>query len=224
MTAATAALVRLSAALASGDGEAIAQAIESAAADAPPGEVEEALLQSYLFLGYPAALQALGAWRERVGGGAAARGPAEERADWRARGEQVCERVYGGAYGRLRENVARLHPDLEQWMLEEGYGKVLGRPGLGLRERELCIVALLVGLRAPHQLHSHLRGALNAGAGPVEVEQALELAAAVLPAERVEAARALWQAVRGRWQRRSSDDGGTDGADGTDGTDGTNGP
>ncbi len=207
MTAATAALVRLSAALASGDDAALARAIDVAAADARAVEAEEVLLQSYLFLGYPAALRALGAWRERVGGSAAETAPPEERADWRVRGEQVCERVYGGAYGRLRANVARLHPDLEQWMLEEGYGKVLGRPGLGLRERELCIVALLAGLRTPHQLHSHLRGALNAGATPVEVEQALELAAAVLPAERIEAARALWQTVRGRWQARNGEDG-----------------
>ncbi len=208
MTGATAALVRLSAALASGDDDALAQAIEVAAVDASAAEAEEVLLQSYLFLGYPAALRALGAWRERVGGSAVRTAPPEERADWRARGEQVCERVYGGAYGRLRANVARLHPDLEQWMLEEGYGKVLGRPGLGLRERELCIIALLAGLRTPHQLHSHLRGALNAGATAVEVEQALELAAASLPAERVEAARTLWQTVRGRWEERNGEEGG----------------
>ncbi len=206
MTPATAALVRLSAALGSGQDDELARAIDVAAADAPREQAEEVLLQSYLFLGYPAALRALGAWRERVGGQAARTAPPEERADWRARGEQVCERVYGGAYGRLRANVARLHPDLERWMLEEGYGKVLGRPGLELRERELCIVALLAGLNAPHQLHSHLRGALNAGATPLEVEQALELAAAALPAERIEAARALWQRVRGRWVERTGGD------------------
>ncbi len=206
MTAATAALVRLSAALASGDEDELLRAIDSAAADTSREQAEEVLLQSYLFLGYPAALRALGAWRERVGGRAARTAPPQERADWRARGEQVCEQVYGGAYGRLRANVARLHPDIERWMLEEGYGKVLGRPGLELRERELCIVALLAGLRAPHQLHSHLRGALNAGAAPLEVEQALELAAAALPAERVEAARALWQTVRGRWEERNGEE------------------
>lgn len=207
MTAATAALVRLSAALASGDDDTLTGAIDVAAAEAPAAAVEEVLLQSYLFLGYPAALRALGVWRDRVGGDAVRRAPPEERADWRARGEQVCERVYGGAYERLRANVARLHPDLEQWMLEEGYGKVLGRPGLALRERELCIVALLAGLRTPHQLHSHLRGALNAGATPVQVEQALELAATVLPAERIAAARTLWQTVRGRWEERAGEDG-----------------
>ncbi len=203
MTTALAALVRLSAALGSGDEAALEEAMAIAARDAERGATEEVLLQSYLFLGYPAALRALGAWRERAGG-PAARTEGDDHDLWRARGEQVCERVYGGAYGRLRANVAALHPDLERWMLEEGYGKVLGRPGLELWERELCTVALLAGLRAPHQLHSHLRGALNTGATPVQVDQALELAGAVLSGERVDAARAVWQAVRGRWEERKS--------------------
>ena len=201
MTPGVAALVRLSAALGSGDEAALAEAMALAAREAERAQAEEVLLQSYLFLGYPAALRALGAWRERVGE-PAARSEPDDHALWRERGERVCEQVYGGAYEPLRANVARLHPDLERWMLEEGYGKVLGRPGLDLRERELCIVALLAGLAAPHQLHSHLRGALNAWAVPLQVEQALELAGAVLPPGRMEAARALWEAVRARWQER----------------------
>jgi len=202
MTPALAALVRLAAALGSGDDGALQEAMSVAARVAEHAQAEEVLLQSYLFLGYPATLRALGAWREQVGG-AAARSEPDDHALWRERGRRVCEEVYGGAYEALRANVARLHPDIERWMLEEGYGKVLGRPGLELRERELCVVALLAGLRAPHQLHSHLRGALNVGASPLEVEQVLELAGAVLPAERMEAARSLWEAVRGRWQERN---------------------
>ena len=49
-------------------------------------------------------------------------------------------------------------------MLAEGYGKVLGRPGLALEVRELCIVAILAGQDAAPQLYAHLRGALNVGA------------------------------------------------------------
>ena len=202
LPAATAALISLSAALAAGDDRVLGAALDVAALRADRVGAEEVLLQSYLFLGYPAALRALAAWRERVGGPAASEAPEEERALWHERGQAVCERVYGGAYERLRENVRRLHPDIERWMLEEGYGKVLGRTGLPLRERELCIVALLAGLPAPHQLHSHLRGALNAGASPQQLEGALELAAAVLAPERIAAARALWAAVLERWRER----------------------
>ncbi len=210
MTEDAARLVRLAAALSRGDPDVLVGAMAAAARVASRVQVEEVLLQGFLFLGYPATLRALALWREQAGGPAAATAPPEEeRADWRERGEQVCRQVYGDAYERLRRNVAALHPDLDRWMLEEGYGKVLGRPGLGLRERELCIVALLAGMpAAARQLHSHLRGALNVGATPEEVEGALTLAAEVLPAADVEAARALWQEVRARWLERTRAEGG----------------
>lgn len=196
----TARLVRLSAALAVG-GERLSAALDAAASDADPAEAEEVLLQGYLFVGFPAVLRALGEWRRRVPAAAAA-STEEDPATWRERGERVCARIYAGAYGALRENVRALHPDIERWMLEEGYGKVLGRPGLPLRERELCIVGLLAGLEAPHQLHSHMRGALNVGAAPDQVVAALEVAGGVLPAHRVKAAEAVWHAVLERWRER----------------------
>jgi len=204
MTESTAALVRLAAALARDDRDMLGDAMTRAADAAPRVQAEEVLLQSFLFLGYPATLRALALWRDRVGGPPAAVAPAdEERADWRARGEQVCAAVYGEAYERLRQNIAALHPDIERWMLEEGYGKVLGRPGLGLRERELCIVALLAGMPAAgRQLHSHLRGALNVGASADDVDEAMALAAEIHPAETVAPALRLWAGVRARWLRR----------------------
>ncbi|HEX7119982.1 MAG TPA: carboxymuconolactone decarboxylase family protein [Longimicrobiales bacterium] len=201
MDEATRSVVAVSAALGAGDRARLAEALDRAAERADPLAVEEALLQSYLFLGYPAALNALALWRERSGRPAPA--PVEDDwPGWRSRGERVCERVYAGQYARLRANVARLHPDMERWMLTEGYGKVLGRRGLGLKARELCIVVLLAGQDAAPQLHSHLRGALNVGASPAEVEEALSLALPVLPAERAAAAREVWRAVRRRWEER----------------------
>lgn len=199
----TALLVRLSAALGAGRAT-LRETMDDAARAADPVEVEEVVLQSYLFLGFPATLSALGEWRQRVPVPRAQLGAAEDTGVWRARGEEVCERVYAGAYQALRSNVRRLHPDVERWMLEEGYGKVLGRPPLGLRDRELCIVALLAGLDAPHQLHSHMRGALNVGASPDEVDAALGIACALLPVDRADAAREVWTAVRERWRTRDA--------------------
>jgi 4-carboxymuconolactone decarboxylase len=152
------------------------RALRRADAVADPREVEEAILQSYLFLGYPAALNAFGRWRDITGREAGA--PLPDGGGWRERGERVCAAVYGGQYEGLRANVRRLHPEMEQWMLEEGYGKVLGRPGLALGTRELCIVALLAVQDAPRQLHSHVRGAINVGVSPLAVRRALTLAAA----------------------------------------------
>lgn len=197
------ALVALSAAVAAGDGSRVAACLDEAALRADPVSVEETILQSYLFVGFPAALNALALWRERRRGVAA---PVEgaDPARWAERGEGVCRTVYGGAYPALRSGVAALHPDVEAWMVQEGYGKVLGRPGLALGIRELCIVGLLAAQDAPRQLHSHLRGALHAGEDASRVEAALEVAlaeaarAVVDRRGRQEGHRGVWAVVRDR--------------------------
>jgi 4-carboxymuconolactone decarboxylase len=188
------ALVRASAALALGEREVLRDALAVAAAVSDAGAVEEALLQSYLFLGYPAALRALGVWRDVSGRPAPA--ARRDEAEWEERGAATCSRVYGGQYGRLRDNVAALHPDVERWMIVEGYGKVLGRPGLDLATRELCVIALLAAQDAAPQLYSHLRGALNAGAGVEEVEETIALILPLLSRERQETLNQQWAAVR----------------------------
>jgi 4-carboxymuconolactone decarboxylase len=159
--------------------------------------VEEALVQSYLFLGYPAALNGLALWRELSGRAAPGLTPGDWE-EWRRRGAEVCRVVYGRAYEGLRENVRALHPDMEQWMVVEGYGKVLGRPGLDLVQRELCIVALLAVQDAPRQLYSHLRGALHAGATEAEIETTLADAAELSAPAARERARDSWRRVRDR--------------------------
>jgi 4-carboxymuconolactone decarboxylase len=193
-------LVSVSAALAWRQEHRVREALQKAlSGGADLVAVEEVILQSYLFLGYPAALGAFGIWREVSGRHATAATPGSWP-DWRARGEQVCKRVYGGQYDGLRENIAGLHADLADWMVVEGYGKVLGRPGLELRLRELCISALLAVLDTPVQLRSHLRGALNAGASTAEVEDALARALAGADADHLQRAHDVWSAVRGRWE------------------------
>ena len=61
------------------------------------------------------------------------------------------------------------HPDLAEWILADGYGKVLARPALSIRERELIVVAVLAAMKLPLQLESHIRGALRVGASKREV-------------------------------------------------------
>lgn len=191
-------LVEISASLAARDTRALDSALTRAADECEPVEVEEALLQSHLFLGYPAALTALARWRSIASVAATdlddLRSP-ERVAEWERRGEKICRRVYGRAYEKLRANVARIHPAVDRWMVTEGYGKVLGRPGLDLRARELCIVATLAATGWEPQLHSHLRGALHAGARPEEIEAALETGLRFAGENAIPSARALWRRV-----------------------------
>ena len=198
MTDSVRALIGMCAAVGARNKVGLASAIDQAAAVCDPTEAEEALLQTYLFVGYPLALQAIAMWRERTGLKAPPRPTRDNARNWRQRGEEVCAKVYAGQYDRLRTNIADLHPDMERWMLEEGYGKVIGRPGLDLKVRELCIVSVLVGLEAPQQLYSHLRGALNAGATPEEVENTVELASTHTSLATKEIARKVWRDLKTR--------------------------
>jgi 4-carboxymuconolactone decarboxylase len=71
--------------------------------------------------------------------------------------------------------MAGYHPELAEWILADGYGRVLSRPGLSIRERELIVVAVLSALRLPKQLESHVRGARRVGATSREVASMLAI-------------------------------------------------
>lgn len=169
-------LVRLAAAVA-GSGEQTLRTVivEKHSADWSE-QIEEVILQSYLFAGFPRALNAMRAWRAFT-----RKQPAQpsthgyvEMEELRAKGEKTCATVYGSSYEQLRENIRALHPELDEWMIVEGYGKVLSRPGLDLKTRELCIVSACAATGQKRQLHSHVRGALNSGASVAEVLAALD--------------------------------------------------
>ena len=200
----TAALVRVAAAVARGKAPELNARFAAARDARVPGLwIEELLLQSMLVVGYPLALVAFGAWRG-VGGPAPVEGDGAEdlaHADWEswaARGAAVCRAVYGRAYHKLLVNLRALHPALEDLVLVDAYGKVIGRPGLDLKRRELCTVATTAVLGTAEQLHSHLRGALNTGASGDEIEGVLELVDGDLDPERRRSAQEQWGDVKRR--------------------------
>jgi 4-carboxymuconolactone decarboxylase len=98
----------------------------------------------------------------------------------------------------LRQNIRALHPALDAWMITDGYGKVLSRPGLDLKTRELCIVAACAASGQQRQLHSHLHGALNAGASTAEVEDALDSLGDLVAADDLDKYRSLLAHVTSR--------------------------
>ena len=192
-------LVQLSVAVAAGSEHEVRGAMAHAtAAGLDPAWVEELILQTYLFCGFPRALNAAREWR-RTSGRQAPAGDAgtdiTNVGQWAERGEQTCATVYGHMYARLRLNIRELHPALDSWMIVDGYGKVLSRPGLDLKRRELCIVAVCAALDHEPQLHAHLHGALHAGASKPEIAAVLELASQDLDPEDSARIQRLWTRV-----------------------------
>ena len=195
---ATRRLVRLAAVVTAGTEQQVRAELTGSHQAISPEWVEELLLQTYLFAGFPRALNAMREWR-RLEPHAASPGterddPAERRHD----GEATCAVVYGNSYDRLRHNIRQLHPRLDDWMIEEGYGKVLSRPGLDLVRRELCIVAACAAAGQDRQLHSHLHGARNAGASIATIDATLDAIGDLLGDDRARSVDLLWARVRGK--------------------------
>src|SRR4051812_28581523 len=88
-------LVRLAAVVTAADELTIRDAIAGASRTIRPGWVEELLLQTYLFAGFPRALNAMREWR-RVHPASEPDPDARSIAQWRADGERTCAAVYGG--------------------------------------------------------------------------------------------------------------------------------
>ena len=196
---ATRQLVRLAAIISSETEPEIRVAMSAVArTDVPAQWIEELILQTYLFAGFPRGLNAMREWRRASGVVAPERDEGErpDIATWTREGEKTCRTVYGRMYERLRVNIRDLHPALDTWMIVEGYGKVLSRPGLDLKRRELCVVAACAVLGQERQLHSHLHGALNAGATPAEVDDALDVVSDMLEPAARERIMHLWSRVR----------------------------
>lgn len=173
---ATRALVRLAAAIAGADEATTRRVIDETTGSVEPTLVDEVILQSYLFAGFPRTLNAARMWRAASG----VRAPLDDESasagdieEWERMGEETCATVYGASYEMLRRNVRELHPALDAWMITDGYGKVLSRPDLDLKRRELCVVAACASAGQQRQLHSHLHGALNCGASPEEISATL---------------------------------------------------
>lgn len=189
------ALVRLAGAIAGSSANAVRAAIDDAVRAVRNDWVEEAILQSYLFAGFPRTLNAMREWRRASGQSAlseAADETQEDMEEWTRRGKATCRAVYGSHYEKLRENIRALHPALDAWMISEGYGKILSRPGLDLWLRELCIIAACAVAGQERQLRSHLLGALNVGASAAQIGGTLDAIADLMTQADARSAEQLW--------------------------------
>jgi len=115
---------------------------------------------------------------------------------WTAR--RACAEVYGRTFHKLLLNLRALHPSIEPLVVVDAYGKILGRPGLDSKRRELCTLAAIAMQNAPRQLHAHLRGALNTGSSRDEVDEVIAIVETDLTKERALKLWEMWADVRER--------------------------
>jgi alkylhydroperoxidase/carboxymuconolactone decarboxylase family protein YurZ len=131
-------------------------------------KIYEALLQTYLFAGFPSALISLQIFNEIF--------PSKKTpkniiiSDMHIEGVKNCKKIYGKKFDKLVYNIKEFSPELSEWLVTEGYGKVFSRKGISIKEREKSIIAVLSALKFESQLYSHINGAYRLGISIEEIE------------------------------------------------------
>ncbi|MBL8765905.1 MAG: carboxymuconolactone decarboxylase family protein [Planctomycetes bacterium] len=154
----------------------------------PTEALVEGALMTHLFAGFPRAIEAFAVVEDAVlrSGRSWPRVAEPERAPTDASrlddGWSAFARIYGAQADRVRARLAAFAPAFERAVLEDAYGRVLSRPGLDARTRELMSVCALTALDLPRQLHSHLKGALACGATVDDLTEMVNLAADLVAA------------------------------------------
>ena len=94
------------------------------------------------------------------------------------RGRAKLKQMLGDLGDQAVENIARISPDMANYVVEFIFGDIQLRPGLDLKTRELVsVIAIATRGGAEPQLRAHLHGALNVGWSQQEIiELMIELA------------------------------------------------
>ncbi len=96
------------------------------------------------------------------------KGPAYDR------GLKLRQQVMGQAYvDRALSGVTGFSEAIQDHITTKAWGDVWQRPGLDLKTRSLITVAILTALGKQHELKGHVRGALNNGVTPQELQELL---------------------------------------------------
>lgn len=80
-------------------------------------------------------------------------------------GEDFVARAFAG--------MTDFSAPIQQHITRAAWGDVWQRPGLDLKTRSIITVALLTALGKQHELKGHVRGALNNGVTPEELQEIL---------------------------------------------------
>ena len=174
-----------------------------------PELMREAILQTHLFAGYPRALNALAAFKDAckkagnplTGEIKLREHPLEgdDMAVFRKRGKDLFDEIYRDKADQIDRYAKSNSPDLADWAIVEGYGRVLSRDVLNPRTRSLCIVAALIPMDVSPQLKGHVQGALNTGSNIEQMWKLLDLVSRLFnEGAETRAAKKVFEEVLGR--------------------------
>lgn len=94
------------------------------------------------------------------------------------RGLAMRKQVMGEAFvASALDNMTPFTEPIQQHITRKAWGDVWQRGVLDLKTRSLITVAMLTALGKQHELKGHVRGALNNGATPAELQEVLLQAA-----------------------------------------------
>ena len=71
------------------------------------------------------------------------------------------------------DNATDFSLPIQHFITRNAWGDVWQRPGLDLKTRSLVTVAMLTALGKQHELKGHVRGALNNGVTPEQLQEVL---------------------------------------------------
>ena len=145
-------------------------------AGCPRGDLEELLLQAVLFCGFPRVVSAFAALDEAWPASAPPAGGALPPAAQPQAGRELFTAIYGEHAPTVEAMLRACHADFHAFVLEVAYGRVLARPALAARDRELLAAALLAAQDQPRQFVSHALGALRLGATRAQLHAAVHAA------------------------------------------------
>lgn len=164
-------------------------------------QMYEAVLNLLPYIGYPRTLSTLGRFQKVYPDYITQRSqgetpqptePWQEYAatTWGERGMQVQEQLAGGseASKELIQRLATISPELAEWVRHDDFGRVFGRVGLSLIEREAIVLGALIAQGAP-QISFHYKAMIRVGGDDALVDALLEAVSGIVDEKALTAVR-----------------------------------
>jgi len=164
-------------------------------------QMYEAVLNLLPYIGYPRTLSTMSRFqkiypqyiRERSAGKAPQ--PTEPWREyavgtWGERGVQIQQQLGVGGPGaeKFTEQLTLLSPELAEWVRYDDFGRIFGRAGLSLLEREAIVIGVLIAQAAP-QLKVHHDAMLRVGGSEELIDELVEAVAPIVDEKALAASR-----------------------------------